>query len=253
MVTGKVSAGISVMLVLFLIAGGCASPGTMKEYKNSGFLPDYSLLGPAADGSGASVWRKPDAELRKYDKLILDRVLVWIKDDAEYKGIDPTELKALTDYFHEAVVKALGDAYTVVTEPGPGVMRVRAAITEIVPTKTEMSVVTLVVPYATVADLASGGVSKGGVGSAPYLGDAAIEAMGMDSVTNDLLFAYVERRIGKKYDVDMSKGVGNAVTHGYSQYFKAYQKWAYTKQAFDYWAQKFRLKLDEIHGKGQVR
>ena len=138
---------------------------------------------------------------------MLDRIRVWYKDDADYKGIDPTELKALTDYFQNALVKALGPTYPVVTQPGPDVLRMRVAITDLIPTKPEMSVVTLVVPYATVADVAAGG----GTGSTPYLGQTAIEAEFLDSRSNEVLAAYVDRQVGKKYNIDVSEGVGSAV------------------------------------------
>ncbi len=235
--TGKML-GIVMAVVLCFIISGCATSKTQEAYKDAGFLPDYSRLAPAPDNKGARVWRVSDAEMKKYNKILLERILVWQSENADYKGIDPTELKALVDYFHDAIVKALGNDYPVVTEPGPDVMRVKIAITQIVPTKPEVTVIVLVTPYATVADLASGAFDKGGVGSAPYLGDAAIEAMGLDSMTNELLFEYVERRIGKKYNVDHP-----------TDYFQAYTTWGYTKLAFDYWAKKFRDRLDEIHGK----
>ena len=248
--TGKMILGVLMMFMLSFVLWGCATPQTMQPYQDSGFLPDYSRLGSALDGNGAEVWQKPDSELKKYNKILLERILVWYKNDAEFKGIDPTALKALVDYFHGAIVKQLGTAYPVVNEPGPDVMRIRIAITELVPTQTEMSVVMTAVPYGEVADLASGAFEKGGsIGSAPYLGDAAIEAMGLDSMTGNLLFEYVDRRIGKKYDIDLNKGVESAVTTGYSSYFKSFKEWGYTKQAFDYWAQKLRKKLDEIHGR----
>ena len=99
----------------------------------------------------------------------------------------------MVDYFHRATVKALGTAYPVVSEPGPDVMRVRVALTQLVPTQTEMSVVTLLTPYAEIPDIASGAMSKGGWGSAPYLGDAAIEAMGLDGATGELLLLIINR------------------------------------------------------------
>jgi hypothetical protein len=187
-------------------------------------------------------------DLTQYDKVLLERIMVWYKEDSEHKGIDPTQLKQLTDYFHDAIVKELGDAYPVVTEPGPGVMRTRIAITELVPAKPAMSVVVLVTPYATVADLASGAVSSGKAGSPPYLGDTAIEIEVLDSVTNEQLGAYVERKLPKKYNVDTSGGTGHAVKEYADSYFDSYKKWAYTKEAFDYWAKGFRMKLDELCG-----
>jgi len=238
--------------ILLLLVAGCASTKEASGPKYSGFLSDYSKLQADPDSSGAMRYRNPAVDIKKYNKILLDRIMVFIKDDAEYKAIDPADMKAMTDYFHEAIARELGDAYPLVNEAGPGVLRVRLAITDLVPTQSAMSVVMLVTPYATVADLASGAASKGGAGSAPYLGHTAIEGEGLDSMTLEPVFSYVEQRYPKKYDVDTSEGAGKAITKGYGQYFKSYKAWAYTKDAFDYWAKKFRQRLDEAHGKKAV-
>jgi len=228
--------------VLFLLLAGCASTngktGESEGQKYTGFLSDYSQLKPEAEGSKALKYVNPQVDMKKYKKFILERIIVWLKDDAEYKGIDPDAFKAMTDYFHEALARELGSDYPLVTEPGPDVLRLRIAITDLVPTKTAVTVLVLVTPYATVADLASGAASKGGAGSAPYLGRAGIEAEGIDSVTLQPAFAYVDERYGKKYDAENP-----------GSYFKAYTEWGYVQQAFDFWAKKFRARLDEIHGK----
>jgi hypothetical protein len=235
---------LPLLLLCAALSTGCAStpPGDTKP-KYAGFLSDYSKLEPVPNGDGAERYLKPNENWKQYNKVMLDRIRVWYKDDADYKGIDPTELKTLTDYFQNAFVKALEPTYPVVTQPGPGVLRVRVAITDLVPTKPEMSVVTLVVPYAAVADVAAGaaGVS--------YLGQTAIEAEFLDSRTNQVLAAYVDRQVGKKYDIDLSQGVGTAVEKGVSSYTKAYSTWAYAEAAFDHWAGLLRKRLDEAHGR----
>lgn len=242
----RISTPLSLLLLCAALSAGCAStsPGDVKP-KYAGFLGDYSKLQPVPDGAGAERYLKPDQNWKQYNKVMLDRIRVWYKDDADYKGIDPTELKALTDYFQNAIVKALAPAYPVVTKPGPDVLRVRVAITDLIPTKPEMSVVTLVVPYATVADVAAGG----GTGGTPYLGQTAIEAEFLDSQTNRVVAAYVDRQVGKKYDIDLSQGVGTAVEKGVSSYTKAYSTWAYAEAAFDHWAGLLRKRLDEAHGR----
>ena len=166
------------------------------------------------------------------------RIIVWLKDDAEYKGIDPDAMKAMTDYFHEAIVRELGSDYPIVTEPGPDVLRVRIAVTDLVPTKTAMSVIVLAVPFASAADLASGAATKGGAGSPPYLGRAGIEVEGIDSETLQPVFSYVEERRGKKYDAEDPAG----------GYLKGFSEWGHVKKAFDFWAKKFRTRMDEING-----
>ena len=231
--------------VFFLLLAGCASTnGKANEgegQKHTGFLSDYSQLKPEAEDSKALKYVNPQADMKKYNKILLEKIIVWLKDDADYKGIDPDAMKAMTDYFREAIVRELGSDYPLVTEPGPDVLRLRIAVTDLVPTKTAVTVLVLVTPYATVADLASGAASKGGAGSAPYLGRAGIEVEGIDSVTLQQVFAYVEERYGKKYDAENP-----------GSYFKAYTEWGYVQQAFDFWAKKFRTRLDEIHGKTKV-
>ena len=230
------------LLVLTMLSGCASTNGKAKEDegpKYSGFLSDYSKLEPDPDGSKAMHYLNPQADMKKYNKFLLERIIVWIKDDAEYKGIDPDAMKAMTDYFHEAIVRELGSDYTLVTEPGPDVLRVRIAVTDLVPTKPAMSLIVLAVPFASAADLASGAATKGGAGSPPYLGRAAVEVEGIDSETLQTVFSYVEERRGKKYDVEDPAG----------GYLKGFTEWGHVKKAFDYWAKKFRTRMDEINGK----
>ena len=50
------------------------------------------------------------------------------------------------------------------------------------------------------------------------------------------LGAYIETRIGKKYDIDLDSGIGKAVEKGMDSYMKAYETWDYTRQSMDHWA-----------------
>jgi len=244
---------IVIMIFTVMSLGGCSSMKIMHSYKDAGFLNDYSKLRPDPDNSGAEIWIKPGFKLKNYDKILLDSITVWYNDKSAYKGIDPSRLRILTDYLRDAIVKALGTAYPVVTEPGPDVLRIRIAITELVPTKPEISVVVLVLPYVTLADLLASTTTKGGFGSSPYVGDAAIEAEFLDSVTNEAVVEYVDRRIGKKYDYNFHRGPEKFVTQAVVSYAEAYTTWSYTKEAFDYWALELRRRLDEAHGKGNLK
>lgn len=222
---------------LLVLAAGCASTKEASGPKYTGFLSDYSQLKPETEGSKVLKYVNTQADMRKYSRFIVERIIVYLKDDAEYKGIDPDVMKAMTDYFHEAIVRELGSDYAIVNEPAPDVLRLKIAITDLAPTKTAVSVIVLATPFGTVPDLLSGAATKGGAGSAPYLGHTAIEVEGIDSETLLPVFAYMEQRYGKKYD-----------TENPGSYFKAYSEWGYVKQAFDFWAKKFRSRLDEIHG-----
>jgi hypothetical protein len=219
-----------------------ASTETMfGDYQAKGFLSDYSKISKTKDAEGSYEYVDATVDLSKYNKLIVDRIKIFFKDDSQYKGIDPDELKVLTDYFYEAIKKAVGDAYPLVTEPGPDVMHLRIAVTDLVPNKPEASVVALAIPFAWVADAGSG-VAKGDAGSTVFTGEATVEVEGLDSVSSQQLVAYIETEAGKKYN--WSKGV----TKGVTGYINAYSKWDYTKAAMDDWAHLLRVRLDAAHG-----
>lgn len=220
------------VVILFSIGAYAGCVGTksvdVKPLEYADFLSDYSKLSPVAGEKEMKRYINPNADFAKYDKILIDRIKVWYKEDAEYKGIDPTELKALVDYFHEAIVKQVEATYTIAEKAGPGVMRLRIAITELVPTKPAYSVAVAVTPYATIADLAAGGKNM----HSPYLGETAMESELLDSVTSELLAAMVDRRLGKKYYYDLKKG-SKGVSDGVGGYIDAYSTWGYAKTAFD--------------------
>jgi len=228
-----------------MIESASADTPMLGKYATKGFLSDYSKLAPV-EGADTHAYRYVDStvDFSKYQKLLVDRIKVWYKEGGDYKGIDPDDLKALTDYFHQAIVEAVGDDYTVVNEPGPDVLRVRIALTDLVPNKTEASVISLAIPFAWVADAGSG-AAKGEAGSTAFTGEATIEMEAMDSVSSQQVGAYVDKEVGKKYQ--WSKGV----SEGVNSYMSAYSKWDYTKKSMDAWAQRLKTTLDELEGKAK--
>jgi len=222
-------------------AFGADSP-KLGDYQTNGFLSDYSHLAPDPGEEGAYFYRAHPDMKSPYDKVLIDRIKIFFREDAEYKGIDPTELKALADYFHDAIVKAVSDTYPVVEEPGPDVLRLRIAVTDVVPNKPEASVVTLVVPFLWIGD-ASTGVAKGEPGSTMFVGQASVEMEALDSVSGEQVAAYVDTEIPKKYN--WTQGVAKGV----KDYANSYSTWAYAKAAMDHWAKVVRDRLDAAHGK----
>ena len=219
-----------------------ASPELMfGDYEAKGFLSDYSKISKTENADGSYEYLDQTVDFSKYNKLLVDRIKIFFKDDSDYKGIDPDELKVLTDYFYEAVNKAVGDAYPMVKDAGPDVLRLRVAVTDLVPNKPSASVVTLVVPFSWIADAGSG-VAKGDAGSTLFTGAATVEVEALDSDSSQQLVAFIETESAKKYN--WTHGVGKGVT----SYMNAYSKWDYTKKAMDDWAYMLRVRLDAAHG-----
>ena len=189
----------------------------------------------------------PAVDFRKYDRVLIERIRVNL--DADSSSVDPAELKALTDYFHQALVNALQPRYPVVDKPAPNVLRVRITMVNLVSTKPEMSLVVLVTPYATLPDLALSAASGGPSGSAPYLGRTGIAAEFIDGGTNALVAEYAEEDFGRKFVLDDKGDVSATVTKTVDGYVKSFSTWAYAKQAMDRWAQQFRSRLDAANGR----
>jgi hypothetical protein len=192
----------------------------------SGFLDDYGALRPGGQDEAVLVWKALDLDLAAYDRVMLDPLVVWYSDDAAYRGIHPEVLADLADHFHATVLRALGDAYPVVAEPGPGVVRIRAAITGVKPSRPLLDAATNV-PPARAVDLGTSLLT----GSHLFVGEAAIEAEFLDAESGRRMLALVDRRKGGKTPV----GVAG--------------RWTDARQAFDYWADKLRERLDAAHGR----
>ncbi len=181
----------TLFVLTFLYCSGLAVDATADssqnpifgEYQTKGFLSDYSSLKLRDGTEDTFVFQDPKTDISQYDKLMVERIKVWFKEDAEYKGIDPAEIKDLTDYFHKAIVEAVGGQYPIVREPGPDVLRLRIAMTDLVPTKPSASLVTLVVPFLWLAEAGSG-VATDEAGSTPFVGEVTIELEALDSQSN---------------------------------------------------------------------
>jgi len=209
------------LIVVYLFLAGCAASG-MKDVKESGFLGDYSQLKPGTEEQAALVYINPAIDFKQYDKVMFETFKVELSDEAEYKTVDPATLKMLTDYYQDAMFKAVEGILERVDAAGPGVMRVRVAITEVEPANPVADTMSTIIPVGIVVAGATKAVSDDNLGT----GQAASEVEILDSVSGVRLAAAVDRRQG-------GKGV-----------FKG--KWDDTKDAFDYWAGLFRKRLEEM-------
>ena len=169
------TAGVLCALIAFALTG-CGAPDTAR----SGFLRDYSSLKPSPVVEGALHYQNPSRPLSMYDKFILERVQISFAPGAAGVAVDPDELKMLTEYFRNEAVKALSVRYKVVDEPGPRVLRIRAAITDVRKAKVAMNI--------------HPATKLSGVG----LGGASMEAEGIDSQSGERVLATVDSRQGSR-------------------------------------------------------
>ena len=103
--------------------------------QNNDFLTDYSLLVPNEGGEFVSHrYFDPNViqRLADYDAVLVDQPEIFIAADSKYKGAKGDQLKALADVARLATIERLeAGGYTIATEPGPNVLYMRWAITDL--------------------------------------------------------------------------------------------------------------------------
>ena len=212
---------VFIFALSFLFTGGCALFGQ----KYSGFLQDYPEMLSGGEGALDQYYIKEGVDIPYYKKIMLDHVVFYFNEDNEYKGIHADELKELADAFHSAMEDSLADAYPLVLNPGPGVVRIRTAITNLAPDKPDQGEVKSVLP----SDTHISKIHKR-LCSSVTVGKAAMEMEFLDSMTNERLAVVVDMQGGDKGEATQSL-----------------DKWEEAKKAFAFWGKRIRLFLDKAN------
>ncbi len=229
-------------------AGIVASEATTANVARVGFLTDYSKLQPMPGGGGMLCWRGANVDWKRYDKVLIERIQVYLAPGSAQKPIDPSDLKTLLDYFHNALVKDLQSTAQIVSAPGPGVLRVRIALTSLVPTNTVDSLVGTAVPYGFVGEIASGAATGRPVGSTPYLGQTGMEVQFRDGASGAVVAECADTEIGRKYAADLNQGASKAADAWVSGYLDSFSSWSYAQDAFNKWAADFAQRFNQLRG-----
>ncbi len=220
---------VGIALVSFVIS--CASTGSQSkkpaaEPQTKGFLDGYYKdLQPGPEGGAKMRWLKPGVDFSKYNKIMLDSVFFYFAEDSESKRIDAEAMKKLADACNLQVVDVLKGTYPIVADPGPDVLRLRFAITDLKQSRPVLSAITSVVPIGLGISI----LKKGATGSWSGSGATSAELMALDSMTNDVIAVAQDDK-----------------TAGFTERFS---KWGSTEEAFKYWGERLKLFLDNAHGK----
>lgn len=223
---------LCVLIIVFAVrAQGSAKEQAADSREVSGFLGDYSALVPDAKNGDLLLYEKDAAVLKKYNKFIFDPVTIFLLPKAESRGIDPDDLERLAQYFQKAVTDELTKSgrYQIVTTPGPDVLELNVAITNVEPTGGKKNAA--VKGAATAATV---GVAPGASLAVPRLsvGRVSIEGEMLDSTSGERMVAFVTSKSGRRWFSGLN----------------SFKKWGDIEAAFRSWAKNFRERLDAAHG-----
>lgn len=120
------------LLLASLVALGCGQTKVKSVGRPamSGFLDDYSRLRAGGADELRWVYQNPDADWHGYDAVLLEPVTLWRTGEDSLTRVPEADLQRLVNLFQRALLERLGHGFRIVGEPGPGVMRIRLAITE---------------------------------------------------------------------------------------------------------------------------
>jgi hypothetical protein len=218
-------AWLVVALVLFFSAACSRAPKpegvrTMPPDKEfSGFLSDYSRLkpNPKYETTLTYVCEDPQKNVHKYVAIMVEPVLLYAATDVDVNALPDRGRTALANYFQQAITRAVEDAFPVVYEKGPLVLRLRSAIIGV--------------------DVGPPPDEKGehALQRTINIGKVGVELELVDSETGEQIAAAIDRQ-----------NLGEGAVVG-SANFTREEKFRAATEAFDGWAARLRAFLDAAH------
>ncbi len=184
----------SVLVIGLGMTMGCVS-SQPKKLSTSGFLGTYPTFEKGADHVDLRYLKK-GVDFKKYNKIMMDEVVFYFNTaSSNYKGIHASEIQELSEVFHKTFIETFGTMLT--DKPGPNVIRMRLAVTDIEPSNPASGTISTVIPVGLAVSL----IKKGTTGEYIGIGSATAEVEFLDSITNERVAAAIDKAPGGKLDV----------------------------------------------------
>ena len=209
--------GLPVLALCLSLLSACSTTQKVAINQadlNCAFLAnDCSLLTPGGEGQNALRWLNPAAQWTQYNKIMIDPVTFW---GGSTTSISASDQQMLVNYFNQQLNKELGQKFQIVTEPGPGVMKLSVAIVDASSATPVLRSISMLVPQARVLS----SLKYLATGTFPFVGAAQAEAKVTDSVSGQVIGLFVDKRVG-----------GGAFTTGFQW------QWGDAENAINHWSE----------------
>ena len=182
---------------------------------------DCSLLTTGGKDQVGLRYVNPAAQWSQYNKVLIDPVTFWGGDATKISAADQ---QMLVNYTSQQLKEQLGQKFEIVSQPGPGVMKLDVALTDAETATPVLRSISMIVPQAHM--LAN--LKYLATGTMPFVGAAQAEAKLTDSVSGQTLALAVDKRIG-----------GGSFTTGFQW------QWGDAENAVNHWAELLTKRLTE--------
>jgi len=174
------------------IGAAVAVSASAADGESSGFLGDYSKLAKEKDATGEEVLRYVNPSLKPgaYQKVLIDAVQFYPAPQPSPQ-VDEHTLNDIRNYMDKSLRDKLGSKLALASEPGPGVVRMRPAITA-VSSKHQGLKPYEILPVGFI-------ISRGIVGKAKEA-TIQLEIEAVDSMSGERLGAVVRKGVGAKLE-----------------------------------------------------
>ena len=179
------------LLLLSLSACAVSEQAKPSQVQYSGFLGNYSDL--TATGNKDLVLERyinPSAAWSSYNAIRLEPVSFWAAPDSQ---IDLPAQQTLTDYAYQKLAADLtAKGFRITDKSGPGVLVVRAALTDAKAAVPVLRTISVVVPQARLLSAGSSLIT----GHYAFVGSIQTEGEVLDGATGAREAAWVDKRFG---------------------------------------------------------
>jgi len=180
----------------FFLTMAAFSSVLAQDFQSSDFLSDYSQLKQSSDEYMDYAYLVEPDKIANYSAVMIDQPEIFIAADSKYKGMKPDDMKQLADAFRSAIAASLSTTYMIVDQPGPNVLYVRFAISDVHLKKHKKGLLGYT-PIGLVAGAAKSAMTSDFTKKIDLKG-LSIEMEVLDSSSEEQLAALLETRSGKK-------------------------------------------------------
>lgn len=221
------TAGIFAVMAAALFLGGCAGSYQARKVDiGASPLVNPDILQKGTGDQALYRYVNPKADVKKYDKIIVDPVMVRKDGQLDQKELQNYQTLANNAYVY--LTEELQKNFKIVQNPEPGTMRIQMAIIDADSSKPVRNTMSTIMPIG----MGISAMKYGATGKMSGVGEITSEMKLTDASTGELLGAALDRRVG-----------GKDIT-------KLWSSWANADDALKYWAKRLSFVLCDMRGTG---